>query len=200
MVLRGRFTEQKNNREQNTSLGCLYNMIMQRDTNAQPVVTSRRWETWLLSLLVYFSQPGRLQSPCGQPRRLQQHASNPITSSPKITWSITNKESIPVMADGLTVEGIPGDLTSHGWMQGARSPSSSFQLPAGSTLFSQLCVLGGDIIAPTRNFFFFFKVSRRSASGGVCVRAKSLVVVDAQRRVRGAVRRALHDARGPRWK
>lgn len=108
------------------------------------------------------------------------------------------------MADGLTVEGIPGDLTSHGWMQGARSPSSSFQLPAGSTLFSQLCVLGGDIIAPTRNFFFFLKcpdgqraagfVSAQKASSSSTRSGGSAALCGARSTTRGD--RAGNNARG----
>lgn len=58
-------------------------------------------------------------------------AYNSFISSPLIIlqlWRIINNRhtlSCPVTPDALTVKGIPGDLTSHGWMQGAfTSPSN----------------------------------------------------------------------------
>lgn len=93
---------------------------------------------WCLNLakaavisLLYFRLPGRLQFSCTLAWSCTSQAYNSFISSPLIIlqlWRIINNRhtlSCPVTPDALTVKGIPGDLTSHGWMQGAfTSPSN----------------------------------------------------------------------------
>lgn len=85
----------------------------------------------VISLLLYFRLPGRLQFSCTLAWSCTSQAYNSFISSPLIIlqlWRIINNRytlSCPVTPDALTVKGIPGDLTSHGWMQGAfTSPSN----------------------------------------------------------------------------
>lgn len=103
--------------------------------NPKPVVTYK-WclnlaKAAVISLLLYFRLPGRLQFSCTLAWSCTSQAYNSFISSPLIIlqlWRIINNRhtlSCPVTPDALTVKGIPGDLTSHGWMQGAfTSPSN----------------------------------------------------------------------------
>lgn len=52
------------------------------------------------------------------------------------------------MTDILTVQGISGDLTSHGWMQGVFSPLPNYRRIHNIQI--QLRVLSGDIIIQTQ--------------------------------------------------
>lgn len=128
-----------------------------KNTNAfhpKPVVTYK-WslnsaKAALLSLLFYFRLPGRLHFSCSLAWSCTSQAYNSFITSSLVMlqcpWTIKSQPTLPrpLMPDVLTVKGIPGDLTSHGWMQGAfTSPLTASRI---HSVHIQPRVLSGDII------------------------------------------------------
>lgn len=97
--------------------------------------------------------------------KLHKHA--PTTSSVYYRLIITGL--VDVMPAVLTVEGIPGDLTSHGWMQGAFTSSLS-KLPQSGFTSSCCCASSAATlyIQTRRRFSHTQSPDSDSATGCVC--------------------------------